>query len=96
MKRTRTQDRGGEAGLAFATRPTSRTAVAISQTRPRVVAATIPIAFWRLPAASSALARAGGEHLDPALDEPSAGADGVAEHWQPTKQKYRERGGQQH
>ena len=50
------EDRGGETRFA-SERPTSSTAVAISQTRPRVVAATIPIAFWRLPACSSSVAR---------------------------------------
>ena len=51
------EDGGGEARFALGQRPTSSTAVAISQTRPSVVAATIPIAFWRLPATSSAWAR---------------------------------------
>ena len=36
------EDGGGEPGLAFAARPTSSTAGAISQTRPRVVAAIDP------------------------------------------------------
>ncbi len=70
--------------------------MAISQTRPSVVVATVAIARWRLPAASSALARAAGEHLDAALDEPGHGAGGEAEHGQSAEQENRERGGEDH
>ena len=65
----------------------------ISQTRPSVVAATIPIARWRLPAASSAAARRRGQHLDPALGEPGGGGHGVAEQGQPTEHENGEGGG---
>ena len=57
MKRTTTRSGGGEAVLALGEQAGEQDAVAISQTRPSVVAATIPIARWRLPAASSAVAR---------------------------------------
>ena len=60
-------------------RPTSSTTVAISQTRPSVVAAMIPIARWRLPAFSASVGAALGEPLDPALGEPGGGADRVPE-----------------
>ena len=53
--------------------------MAISQTRPRSLPATIPIAFWRLPAASSCFIRRLGEHVDAALREPGRCGDGVAE-----------------
>ena len=75
-------------------RPTSRTAVAISQTRPRVVAATIPIARWRLPAASSAAARRPASNWIPRCASQAAARDGVAEQRQSAKQENRQRGGQ--
>ena len=59
--------------------PTSSTTVAISQTRPRVVAAMIPIARWRLPAFSASCGAALGEPLDTALGEPGDGRRGVPE-----------------
>ena len=47
------------------TMPTTRTTVAISQTRPSVVAAMIPIARWRLPAFSASLERRCASHWIP-------------------------------
>ena len=88
------EDRGGEAASRSA-RPTRSTAVAISQTRPSVVAATMPIAFWRLPAASSACARLAATTWIAALGEPGGGADGVAEQGQSAQQKDCESDGQQ-
>ena len=45
--------------------PTSSTTVAISQTRPRVVAAMIPIARWRLPFFSASVERRWASHWIP-------------------------------
>ncbi len=87
------EDGGGEARLALG-RPTRSTAVAISQTRPSVVAAMMPIAFWRLPAPSSAWARRPATIWMPRWSEPGSGADGVAEHRQTSQQKHSEGGGE--
>ena len=54
--------------------PTSNTTVAISQTRPRVVAATIPIARWRLPAFSASPERRWASHWIPRWASQAAAA----------------------
>ena len=66
----------------------------ISQTRPRAVAATVPIAFWRLPFGQFAADAARGEHLDAPLREPGGGGHRVAEQGQPTEHEHGEGGGE--
>ena len=65
--------------------------MAISQTRPRVVPATMPIAFWRLPAASSCFMRRWASIWIPRCSEPDGGGDGETEQRQIAEQENGER-----
>ena len=73
--------------------PTSSTTVAISQTRPRVVAAMMPIARCRLPAFSFA-GPAPGKPLDAALGEPGGGGGEIAEQREVAEREHNRSGGQ--
>ena len=92
VKRTRTRIAEVRPASRSA-RPASSTAVAISPTRPSVETATVAIARWRLPAASSALARRSASIWMPRWSEPDPGSDGESEHGQPAEQKNGEGGG---
>ncbi len=74
--------------------PTSSTAVAISQTRPRRGGGDGPHRPLAVAAPQFVAARRLGEHLDSALGEPGGGRDGVAEQGQSAEREHGQGGGE--